>query len=114
MNMVQDLGISKITVEREGAGNVMVVNPIDQIAGQHRVIPEGDLQAITQILFLEAVKIQGIMFATGADVIDKDIVVGDLIAVFGVIPKPTGVLDVLTVVVDEDVIDRDDPLFTVP
>src|SRR6266567_2228004 len=71
---------------------------------------ERDLQRLTQVLFLEAAEVQGVVFAAGADVVDDQIVVGDLVALLGMVPEPTDVLDQLAAVVDERVVDGEDAL----
>src|SRR5215472_4754820 len=53
------------------------------------------------------------MFAAGADVVNKDVVVSDLIALLGMVPEPAGVLDQLARVIDERVVDGDDALVAV-
>jgi len=71
---------------------------------------ERDLQRLTQVLFLEAAEVQGVVFAAGADVVDDQIVVGDLVALLGVVPEPADILDQLAAVVDEGVVDGEDAL----
>ena len=68
---------------------------------------------VALLALLEAAELQGVVLAAGANVIDKQVIVGDLVAVFGVVPKPTHVLDELAVVVDERIIQRDHPLFAI-
>src|SRR3989304_1444484 len=53
------------------------------------------------------------MLAAGANVVDEQVVMGDLVAVLGVVPKPAHVLDELAVVVDEGVVQRNHPLVAV-
>ena len=50
------------------------------------------------------------MLAAGANVVDEQVVMGNLVAVLGVVPEPTYVLDELAIVVDERVIQSDHAL----
>src|SRR5580700_10667066 len=72
------------------------------------MILERHAQAFAEVFFLEAAKVQRIVFAIRADVVDEQVVLGNLVAVFGVVPKPTRVRDQFASVVDEDVIDGND------
>jgi len=53
------------------------------------------------------------MFAGGTDVIGDDIVMGDLVPLFGMIPEVADILDVFAVVVDQGVVNGNDALRTV-
>src|SRR5215470_15011248 len=39
---------------------------------------------------------------------------GNLVALLGMVPEPPGVRDRFAVVVDERIVDRDDPVFAIP
>jgi len=47
------------------------------------------------------------MFARGTDIVGNQVVVGDQVALIGVIPKPANVGNQLPVMIDERVIDGD-------
>ena len=53
------------------------------------------------------------MLAAGADVVDEDRVLGDLVTVLGMVPIPPGVGDQQPVPVDQGIIDGDDALVAV-
>ena len=53
------------------------------------------------------------MLATSADVVDDDVIVGDLVALLGMIPEIAHIFNVFAAVVDQDIIDRDDPLWAI-
>ena len=53
------------------------------------------------------------MLAAGADVVDEEVVLGDLVPLLGVVPEPAGVGDQLAVAVDQGVVDGDDALVAV-
>ncbi len=64
-------------------------------------------------LLAKAFEVQRKVLATGAHIIGEDVVVGNFVALFGVVPEPAGVLDQFAVVVDEDVVDGDNTLIVV-
>ncbi len=53
------------------------------------------------------------MLAAGTDIVDEQIIVGDLVAALGVVPEPADILDELAVMVDEHVVDGDHALIRV-
>ncbi len=53
------------------------------------------------------------MLAGGADVVDEQVVLGDLVPLLGVVPVPPGVGDQQAVPVDQGVVDGDDALVAV-
>ena len=50
------------------------------------------------------------MLAIGADIIRNEIIVSDSISLLRMVPEPTRILDPLTVMVDQHVINRDPPV----
>jgi hypothetical protein len=60
---------------------------------------EATLLLFTVIAFAKATKVQRIMLAAGMDVIGEQVIVGNQVALVGVIPKPGGVLDQLALVI---------------
>ena len=113
VDVVEVVGVGEIAVEREIAGNFPLADPIDQLAEQHRVILERLAGGLALLPLLEAAELQRVMLAAGANVVDEQVVMGDLVAVLGVVPKPPHVLDELAVVVDERVVQRDHALVAV-
>ena len=113
VDVVEVLGVGEVAVEREIAGNFPLAHPIDQLAEQLRVVLERLAGGLALLALLEAAELQRIMLAAGANVIDEQVVVGDLVALLGVVPKPAHVLDELAVVVDQRVVDGDHALVAV-
>src|SRR6185437_16630687 len=111
--MVKNGRVREVTIEDEGAGDVLLADPIDQLLAQDRVIFERLLQAVTLLLLLKAAELQGEMFAVGADVVDEQIVLDDLVTVLAMVPEPASVWNQLAAVVDEGVVDGDDAVSTV-
>ena len=87
MNVVKDRGIGEVTVEREGARDVLLADPIDQLLTQQGVIFEGYFQILAEVALLETPEVQRIVLTIGADIVDEKVVVGDLVTFLGVVPK---------------------------
>src|SRR5512135_1360112 len=51
-----------------------------------------------------------VVLTTGADVIDEEVVLGDLVPLFGVVPVPSGVGDQQSLPIDQGVVDGDHTL----
>jgi hypothetical protein len=113
VNVVEDGGVGEVAVHGEGARDVPLVHPIDQILEQLGVVGERNLVRLTLLLLAEAAELQGVVLAGGADVVGDQVVVGDLVAFLGVVPEPADVVDELAVVVDQGVVDGDDPVVAV-
>src|SRR5262245_27073806 len=113
MNVVQCRGVGKVAVEGEGARDIPITDPVNQFLAQDRMVFEPFVAAGTHVLLAETAELQGIVFAAGADIVNKDVIVGDLVAFLGMVPEPTSVLDQLALVVDERIVEGDDPLVTV-
>ena len=107
MNVVEVLRIGKIAVKREGSGNFLLADSVNQLPKQQPVILERLVVGLTLIPFDKATKVQRIVFATGTDIIRKQIVMSNLVAVFGVIPKPAHVLNQFPVMIDQHIVDGD-------
>ena len=71
-------------------------------------------RSIALLALLESFEIQGIMLVTGAHIINDQIVVSNLVAVFRMIPIPTHILDELPFMVDQHIIYRNHSMRTVP
>ena len=74
----------------------MLTHPVDQLAAQGRMIAERLLQRRTDLLLAEEAELQRVVLAAGADVVDEEVVLGDLVPLLGVVPEPAGVGDQLT------------------
>src|SRR4051812_21028947 len=111
--MVKDGRLGEVTVEGESAGDVPVADPIDQLLAQGGVILERDLQVLTKVFLLEAAKIQGVVLAGGADIVDNQVVMSDFVTFLSMIPEPADVRDQLAAMVNQGVVDGNDTLGTV-
>ena len=107
VDVVQDFARTEITVEDECSQELFFLAPINQLNEQFRVIDEFFVGLFALILFLESSKVERIMFSVLINVIDEQIIVSDLVSLFGMIPKPTDVFDELSVVIDEHIVDGD-------
>ena len=113
MRVIHDLGVGKVTVPGEDAGNVVFANPVDQLYAVLGMILECFAGFLALFAFLESSKLKRIVLAAGAAVVDEQVVVGNFVALLGVIPEPADVLDALARVVDEHVIDGNHALVAV-
>lgn len=113
MDVVQNQRIGKVAVEGEISRDVLGTHRVDQLLDQFGVVAEGFLAFLTLLLFAKAAKVQWIMLAAGADVIGEDVVVRNLVALLGMVPEPTGILDQFPIVVDQDIVDGNDAVVAV-
>ena len=88
VDVVQNLRVGEVAVEGEDAGDFPLADPVDQFAAQLRVVLEGLLGGLALLLLAEAAKLQRIVLSAGADVVDEQVVMGDLVAGLGVVPEP--------------------------
>jgi hypothetical protein len=113
VDMVEDLGAGEVAIHGEVAGDLPLADPVDQFAAQGGMVPERFLQRLADLLLAEQPELQGVVFAAGADVVDEQVVLGDLVPLLGVIPEPAGIGDQQAVTVDQGVVDGDHPVITV-
>src|SRR3990167_576281 len=97
VDVIQIFGVGEVAVEGEFSGDFPLADPIDQLAEQLRVVLKRLARGFTLFSLLEAAELQRIVLAAGANVIDKKVIVGDLVTFFGVVPEPPHVLDELAV-----------------
>ena len=105
MDVVENLGAGEVAVHGEVAGDVPLADPVDQLAAEDGVVAERFLEGLADFLLSEEAELQRVVFAAGADVVDEEVVLGDLVPLLGVVPEPAGVGDKLAVAVDEGVVD---------
>ena len=113
MDVVEDLGVGEVAVEGEVAGDLPLTDPVDQLAAQLGMVAERLLDRLADLLLAEEAELQRVVLAAGADVVDEEVVLGDLVPLLGMVPEPSGVGDQLAVPVDEGVVDGDDALVAV-
>ena len=114
VDVVEVGGVGEPGVEGEVAGNLLRPPPSPPTPGRTRC-GRGRRSSARQAFFPldEPAEFQRIVLAAGADVVDDQIVVGDLVPFLGVVPEVAGVLDELAGVVDQDVVQRNHALFAV-
>ena len=59
------------------------------------------------VLLAEAPELQRIVFERGTDIVGNQIVMGDQMALIGVIPEPAGIFNQFAVMIDQRIINRD-------
>ena len=65
------------------------------------------------ITLFETAKLQWIVFSVGAYVVGKQIIMGDFVPLFSMLPVPADVLDQLAIAVNEHIVQRDHTLFVI-
>ena len=108
VDMIEDFGIGEVAVEGDIARNIVLNHPIDQLFAERSVIVEGHACGDAGLLLAEAAELQWVVLAGGTDVVGDQVIMGDQMTLFGMIPEPAGIFNQLAVVVDQCVIDRDD------
>ncbi len=78
MRVIHDLGVGEITIPGACAGDAALTNPVDQLRAKLGVVFECFARFLALIAFLESLKLQRIVLATGADVVGEQVVVSDL------------------------------------
>jgi hypothetical protein len=67
---VENRGVGEVAVHGEGARDVLLLDPIDQLLEQVCVVFEGNLAGDALLLFLEAAKLQRVVLTRGTDILD--------------------------------------------
>ena len=106
MDMVQYLGVGEIAVKGEVARHVPGQGIVNQVETQRGVILEVLCRAA--VLFPEPSPLDRIMAARRTDVVGNQVVVGDDVALMGMVPQPAHVLDELAAVIDQGVVNGND------
>ena len=108
LDMVEALGTGEVAVKGEIPRNLSLHDPVHQLLEQLRVILER--RGISPLLPLaKAAKLQRIMFPRRTHVMGDHLVVGHQVALIGMVPEPTHVLDHLSARVDQGVVDGHHP-----
>lgn len=118
VNVVEIVRVGEPAIERKILGNFVFDHPVDQIAEHRVVIDERIAFEFAMLPFDEPAEVQRIMFpapgTSGTDIVGDQIIMGDLMALLGVIPEPVDILDELAVVVDQHVVQSDHAVRAVP
>src|SRR6266508_2196866 len=107
VDMIEDLGIGEVAVKGEIARYSLLDHPIDQLLAEYGVILEGLACGDATLLLTKAPKLQRVVLEGGADIVGDQVIVGDQMALVGMIPEPAGIFNQLAVMVDQGIINRD-------
>jgi hypothetical protein len=66
------------------------------------MVTERLLQRLADLLLAEEAELQGIVFAAGADVVDEEVVRGDLVPLLGVVPVGSVLISSVSCSIFED------------
>jgi len=110
MNMIQIGRVGKVAVKNDIAGDFLVDGPVHQPTDELIMIDKFNTLFVALLLFDELVKIQWIMLAGRTDVVGNDIVMGNLVSLFSMIPEAAGVLNVFAVVINQGIVDGNNAL----
>src|SRR5262249_34176818 len=103
LNVVEDLGTGEITVKGEVAGETTYDSIVDQLDTQFGVVLERSL--LTRVFFPEPSPFNGIVHSRGADIVGDQVIMGDDVALVGMVPEPPHVFDQLACMVDQGIVD---------
>ena len=112
VDMVQVVLMSEPTVEGEVAGNLVGNAPVHQLPKQHIMVLEFYASLLTLVLLGKSVEFQGVVLSGGAYVVDNHVIMGNLVALLCMIPEIACIFNQLTVMVHQDIIDRNHTLGT--
>jgi len=106
-------GMGEPTIKGKIAGYLVFYDPINEPPKQDVMVEKFGF-LLEAVLFLdETAKIERIMLAGGADIIGDKVVMGNFVPLFGVVPEIADILDEFADVVDKDIIEGNDTLFTI-
>lgn len=112
LDVVHNRSVGEIAVKGKVARNALGDDPINELLGQGRMVLEWML-VITLFALAKAPKVEWVVLAGRIDVVDEQIVVGNQVALIGMIPKPANIVDQFAIVVDQGVINRDDAVLAI-
>src|SRR6266536_3326854 len=81
----------EVAVEGKITRNVLLDHSIDELDTQRRVALEHGFLGQAGLLLAKTTELQRIMLAGGAHIVDNQIVVGNQVALVGVIPEPSDI-----------------------
>ena len=110
VNMVEVLCTGKPAIKGEIPRDTLAHSPIYQPTKEYLVVLKRNLLFLATLPLNETTELQRIMFPSGTDVVDDQVVMGDLIPLFGVIPEVTDVLDQGATMINQDIVYSNDSL----
>src|SRR5207248_9805905 len=93
LDVIENLGARKITIKCEVSGNSTRDGVVDQVHAQDGVVFKRALH--TSIPLLETAPLDGIVRPRGTDIVRDYIIMGNHMALIGMIPEPPHILDQL-------------------
>ena len=108
MDVIETLDTAEVAVKGEIARDLSENNPVHQLFEQLGMALEGRVRVVLLAL-AKAPEFQRIVFPRRAHVVGDDVVVRNHMALVGVIPEPPHVLDLVSAVADQGVVDGDHP-----
>src|SRR5262249_50435545 len=112
VDVVHDRRVGEIAVKGKVAWDRLGHDPVDQLLGQVGVVLEGLIIA-TLVALAEAAKVKRVVFPTGVNVVSEQVIVGNQMALVGVIPEIANIVDQFASVVNQGVINRNDPILAI-
>jgi len=110
VEVIEVFDAGEVAVESKSAGDLFFHDPVDKPSDELVMIDKLNISLAASLFFNEPIELQGIMFTGGTDVVGDDIIVSDFVATFGMIPEVADVLNRFAIMVDQDIINGDDPL----
>jgi len=112
MDVVEDLSGGEVAIEGEIPGNASLDHIIDQLDTKLRVSLE--LLGPVVVFLLKSPPLDGVVRSKRGDIVGDEVVVRDLVALFGMIPQPAHILDELSGMTHQNVVDGDHSFWVVP
>jgi hypothetical protein len=113
VDMIHDVGIGEVAVEGEITRDLACAHPIDQVDAQVGVVLERCSFRLAGLLLAKATELQRVMLAGDLDVIGNQVIMGNQMALIGMIPEPASVLNQLAGMVNQAVINRNHAILTI-
>jgi hypothetical protein len=107
LNVVEHLGAGDIAIEREVACNTTGHGIVDQLDTPLGVILENVW--LTRVSFVEPAPFKGIGRAPGTDVVGDQVIMGDDVALVGMVPKPAHVFNPFAGMIHQGIVDGHHP-----
>jgi len=113
IDMVEVCRAREPTVEGKGAWDIVSNNPIYQLPKKLVVVHERNLLLLALFFLNETVEFQRIVFPGCAYIIGDNVVVGYLVALFGVVPEIADIFYAFAGMIHQDIVNSNNPLFAV-
>ena len=111
--MIQVGRAGEVAVESKTTGDFFFYYPVNLPSNKLIVIDKLNALFFTSLSLDETVELQRIVLAGSTDLVDDNVIVSDLVALFSMIPEVADIFNVFATVVDQDIINGDDPLLAI-